>query len=569
MRWGLHRMLPSFLDMGHLRNAFRDEVVSYSGGAHLTVVVFIFSVGIVVLFQRVLPRLRARWNKSLTGAALALGCIFLWLFIAVCGQHQFGAWDFGIVIDTAWRQIQGQRPYLDFVCPNPPGFNLAAFYAFKLLGVRWVSLVYATSTMACVSFLWIYWLFRQLGRSALVAFSLSTAIESACVLTLCFWWYNDEVAIAAVVFLLSCMAYLKRPEDRRVQASYLVSLALLPLMKPNIAGLMLIFCISLTFLATKKRARLFVLTLISFAATLLIMFANHISIPAMIQSYRLIAIERGGSSRFGFSQVSPRETNVDWAWLWMLALPIGISALLVTLQWIRERQWRSIVFLLFFPAMLIVSRYGMLTDGELKSVEWGIVIAAGGALLFVISVEENWLRVTYAATLFTLTIISVMIGATRVRVARIGANTFYVYGDKQFQPHSGLFDGLKASKHMGVVVDEVGNAAAINKGPIFLGPRLEFCYAAFRIPSPEGLPLYWQPGTSFARKDQDKYIQVWEEHRFQTLVFLQDEYIFYSPIFKQYIRDNYYPEQGTATTVWHRKADVARNEAQQNQAAKE
>jgi hypothetical protein len=115
-------------------------------------------------------------------------------------------------------------------------------------------------------------------------------------------------------------------------------------------------------------------------------------------------------------------------------------------------------------------------------------------------------------------------------------------------------------------VDQIGRALSANPAPVFLGPRLEFAYAAFGIPSPRRLPLYWQPGTSFARSQEPAMLKRWSKRRFPTLIFLRsyicssndkncDDFTYYSPQFldmihNRYWRDNRYSD----IAVYHLRA---------------
>ena len=87
---------------------------------------------LVPFFRRVAELFSTRWRAAYTVGGLLAACGFLSVFIIHFGNRQFGAWDFGVLIDTGWRQILGQRPYTDFISPLPPGFNLGIKYAFEL-----------------------------------------------------------------------------------------------------------------------------------------------------------------------------------------------------------------------------------------------------------------------------------------------------------------------------------------------------------------------------------------------------------------------------------------------------
>ena len=119
-----------------------------------------------------LPPLRRGYSI----AALTLSSVFFVWFIFHFGNRQFGAWDFNIIIDTGWRQILGQHPYTDFITPNPPGFNLGIYYAFRLFGVTWNAQLFAIILFCLVTFFWIYWLLRQLAAPSLYALFLAFSV---------------------------------------------------------------------------------------------------------------------------------------------------------------------------------------------------------------------------------------------------------------------------------------------------------------------------------------------------------------------------------------------------------
>jgi hypothetical protein len=150
---------------------------------------------------------RQRWRNAYTHLALLGVCAFLWVFLIHVGRWQFGGFDFNILIETGWRQILGQRPYVDFPTTTPPGFNLGAKYAFELFGTNWNANLYFSAIFACLTFLWTYWLMTLLAMGRLASLVMAFAIECAAMLTLCLWWYNNSVLILAAIFFLSCLAY--------------------------------------------------------------------------------------------------------------------------------------------------------------------------------------------------------------------------------------------------------------------------------------------------------------------------------------------------------------------------
>ena len=132
---------------------------------------------------------------------------------------------------------------------------------------------------------------------------------------------------------------------------------------------------------------------------------------------------------------------------------------------------------------------------------------------------------------------------------------------------------MASLKHASEFDDDRGGArvklaTTENPGPDFFGPRLDFNYAALGLPSPAHSPAWWEPGTAFAVSDQAHLIQGWQEHQFQTLIFLNSVYAygtnadkadyymypkeFIDVIKSGYVRDNSYP----FLTVYHRRAEL-------------
>jgi len=143
---------------------------------------------------------------------------------------------------------------------------------------------------------------------------------------------------------------------------------------------------------------------------------------------------------------------------------------------------------------------------------------------------------------------------------------FFEWQDNQRPIESGFLKNMRVSSTMIEVEREVKLATGVNPGPYFFGTRMESNYAVLGLPSPEHSPVWWDPGAAFPASDQNRLIQVWQEHRFQTLIFLNSsyaygtgasgmDYTFYPKEFLdaiklEYVRDESYP----FITVYHRRA---------------
>ena len=426
---------------------------------------------LVPFFEIVAEFFNTRWRAAYTVGALATACGFLSVFIIYFGNRQFGGWDFSILIDSGWRQILGQRPYTDFISPNPPGFNLGIKYAFQLFGVDWNAQLYFTAIFASVSFLWSYWLLSKLTGSRIASFGMALAIQCAVDLPLCFWWYNNSVSIVATVFFLSCLSYAQRPSSCAARFSYFVSLTVLALMKPNIAGLVGICGITFLAISIRRTRWLIFLTLSAAIATFLVMHLSELSIAAMVASYRAVAIERGGFSRFGLIGMTRLDKIELLVWTLMVASPL-FSLLRPLWRRLQTGQWRTTAFYLFVSSALPITLYGMATDGEIKEVECGMLLAAGAFISFGLKLSGPHLRRFYVAMVFTAAMAGIYMGATRIRVLGIGAHQFFEWRDGNVPVANKFFKDTYASPLMRDVIEQVEVAKSANRGPFFLAPEL-------------------------------------------------------------------------------------------------
>ena len=543
--WLARHMISSAPDLADKRG--NRELYLVLGPATLT-----FFVSIWLLFPfavQQLRKFRIYWRPVFTFSSLLACCAFFCAFTFRFGNHQFGGYDFSILIDTAWRLASGQVPYVDFVCTPPPGFYLGLKYAFLVFGVSWNAQLYATILFTCLSFVWIFALCQCLIGSRAAALLIAFTIESAAILTLDFWWYNNVTAIGAALFLLSCLAYLKFPDSIPTKLSYIISLSLLSLMKPNVAGLLIAGALPLLLIATSRKLELGLHTLAAALLTLFFLYLNHVSPIGMLHSYADAAVRRGKLSNFGF-----RYTALLYR-LRVFACTIALCVPLLTLiprigRGIKQLHWATIASSLLYLLALLVSGVAMFTNGELKDVEWSILIGAGAVLTFQ---SKSWLlRRTYIALLCSLILSDLYQGAIRYRVYGIGPHTYFEWQQADISPGIPFFRDLEASPRFATIISEIKQATRDNPGPIFFGPRLEFSYAAFGLQSPLHIPVWWDPGASFRADQESSLLASWQADRLATLIFLKDDFTFYSTAFLQRIQDGYcrddsFPE----LTVFH------------------
>ncbi len=490
-------------------------------------------------------------QRTLGTVAIAFACVASAAFVVVFGRWQFGGFDYNIIVDIGWRQILGQRPYVDFLTATPPFFNLGILAAFRLFGVSWNAMLFFTALFTAATLVWLFCLFRRLGMSRIAALGVTCTLEVITMLSCCFWWYNNTTLLLAAIFFLSSQLLLRAPHTHFAQASFVVSLALLALAKPNIAGVTIVGCLALLLFITKQRGRVALLAFVAAVLALLVLHFTHTSLQGMLSSYRGVAKERGPFSSFGFDEFSPGEQALNVLWYFILCLPL-LSCIRPMLAELRARRWQAAAGWLFFPLSALVAVYGLRGNGELRDAEATLLVSALGLLAFALRIERLQLRRFTLALLCAMAASNLYTGMARHRVYTIGAHNFFEWQDRNHLIATGRFQHMRVSQTFVEVNDEVQQAVRANPGPFFFGPRVDYNYMLLGLPSPTHFPAWWHPGTAFDRSQTTEIIEHWKAQRFPTLIYLKTRSTYYPPMFldaihSQYIRDDRFPR----ITVYH------------------
>jgi hypothetical protein len=476
------------------------------------------------IFERLRRSAVDRW---IIPVALPLTCCFLAWFIFHFGNRQFGAWDFNIVTDTGWRQMLGQRAYVDFVTPNPPVFNLGIYYAFRLFGVSWNAQLAWTILASIVTFLWTFVLCRGLSMRTTAAWFTALLLQGLTFLPTDFWWYNSSTAMLGCIFLLSMYLCVKRSDySSGPWTSYAVSLALLSLDKPNTAGLLISGGVVLLLVAAPApRWKMLLWTASGAVLAILLLRFNHVSVMAMIASYRAVAVERGGFHAFALHGLWPAEKIACYI-IPALCSAILLSSMGPLRQAVPRSNWRYAAGLLMLLLPIPAAFYGIGSNADFREMESAVLLTAAATAAFALRITRPAMRSLLVATGVALFFSLLLAGVKRDRVMGIGKGEFWEETDNRTPIRDGFFTNLTATPRMQRVQEEAHRAAATLPKPMFLGPRLEFDYADLRLPSPRNWPVYYQPGTSFRRSDIGRLNQVWAGAHFGTLMFLGDDRTF-------------------------------------------
>jgi hypothetical protein len=477
----------------------------------------------------------------LSAAAVFILCFTIW-----CGLSQIGGFDHSVLIDLAWRMIHGQVPYKDFPCTLPPGFYLGAFYAFKLFGAFWQSMIIAQAIFAAFAFVWIYWLLSRILKNRMFALLIAFSSQAISTMLVAYWWYNPVTAISAVIFVLSCAVWILYPDLLRPHVSFFLSLILLALMKPNIGGPLIVGCVLILLTSKPHRWRTILLSASAFLVFISIFLVHHLSVEQMLESYRQVA-ERGFSSRL------LQDARVNETRFVQVLFVLLFSSFLARNGCAQLRRGSRLHGLFIFGASVGV--YGFFTNGENTLVDCPLALV-GGALFASLPGEISeaslkkssfWIRYCGFVALF-VTCVGLGEAVMRTRVKEIGYGLFYDYATVK-NTDGGFFKNARYSDMFKETKSEVANALdtlskrihrPVKDLRIFFGPRMQWAYAAFDLESPADLPIWWHPGVAFAAKDEKKYILEWRKTDFDAVILLRAAGATYlSSEFQAAMRDNF------------------------------
>jgi len=308
---------------------------------------------------------RGRWQALalwLGSAAVLAGVIY------VFGHRQYGAFDDNIVVDTAWRMFSGQRPYADFMIPLSPEFYLGAGWAFRLFGVSWSALVWMSVAMATVTFAMQSVALAQV-TDARYAIGVSLACQFLAMVVTSYWWYNSNASIAACVLFSIAYALVRRPDSTRLVILYAVAVAMIGLMKVNIAALSIAVTAATLFTIKPLRVRVIASVCVGAAAMLALLWFCRLSPLDILHAYAAMAGKRGRPDPANIIRSKPNELFMVFPLVAGFALCAG-RALYLALRSPEARQrreWRPQVLLAISALLLAVLLMCMSTEETMIS----------------------------------------------------------------------------------------------------------------------------------------------------------------------------------------------------------
>ncbi len=201
-------------------------------------------------------------GRTLKIPGYAIACataLFAFIFCWICGRRGFHPLDQSIVFDGAWRIIQGQVPYRDFICPLGPLSFLYQALVFCIFGTGFQSYVLGAAILNALATMAVWLLLRSLFPE-----NIFSALAGA-MLTAVFFYppvgttYPDQTSVFFCLLSLTGLVFalrkggfwLDRKSARIIAGSgFLLGLALLT--KQNFALFFFPLPALIVFLSGKK-----------------------------------------------------------------------------------------------------------------------------------------------------------------------------------------------------------------------------------------------------------------------------------------------------------------------------
>jgi hypothetical protein len=445
-------------------------------------------------------------------AAYIIACILLSISIWHFGNNQMGGFDHSALVDTAWRFTSGQKPYKDFYLTTPPAFYLGAWLAFKIWGVKWFSLVLVNIVFSLLTFILQVTILNSFIQQRF-SIGISFVCQLLAMVVTSYWWYNSITSITACVFISAVVAIINKPSSRLLNILLSISLFLLLLMKPNTAGLLIIFTLIILSLLQNNRMNIIIDLSICVSLILVMFVILGINPLDVVNSYLEVAKTRGLPSFYYFYSDKPGEEYLTIPLIAICLIPyFGIINIF------RRESYKStqfyailtvsiagsgvgiinmltnsdsnlvtglpIIFLSSFCLLLWLNNRGLITNQTSKYLTisfMGIVIATlfGATLFFQLSISNieymiliislfilvvgtifeirninTWTSITIMAILL-LGVISLYAGQARVRVKYIGPGVFYSAEPGVVIENVPFFEKFKVSPRLKTVVEEI------------------------------------------------------------------------------------------------------------------
>lgn len=524
-------------------------------------------------------------------------CVFIVLgtcsFSLFFGLLQFGGYDLSLLIDLQSRLYNAEVPGIDFIntLPLTMSFFLKCYgFIFKptYLSLFTINItIYLTCCLVVLS----YWPKPLTGKQQV----LSIILVSIPTIATNHIWHSSLSQLLAVAYAILALNYLlcnEKPLGAGGKTLLALFAGLAFFSKQNIglpitAAIMLasVFLSLYRRISFAKAGHFILLNVLGIAAAvLLFVLTLKINLYETIQMF-ISVLDRAQITPEQAKHVAFKPTYIAWALFaaasfYLLkktfsnytSLINGLIALCFTIlcivvvrnvpHWYSE-YYLGLILIGFLLLALVqppaaasekdiirciclatffASLLPMATDWDIKFNNVPVF-----CLPLVLSIDFQDKRLNLCANALVLLLIfeSVWAGVIRERMRLVGYGLFFEYAELH-KAKDGYFAGLEVPDKFLSLRSEIQKAVALaqDKSKIFCGPRIEFCYIDNALPSPNKMPIWWHPGSSYPLSLEPQISEAFQRQHFSLVIFLKDDRTRLPIPILEYIAKNYIQAPG-------------------------
>ena len=472
-------------------------------------------------------------------------------------KYQFGGYDLSPIIDLSWRLKNGEIPGQDFINTMP----LIIILLLKLNifeHLSWFDLTFLNIIAVIVTYFSLGIFDDIFDYSVLYSFFVPLVLCIPLVFTNHIW-HSSISQYIAIIFVFTIYISLQKKNKIGFIHFTLIFIfsALMVTAKQNVSAPFIFATIIYTALI-KNSNKFSLLSGIIFGAISGILFVKYIfnmSFYALFYSYYAV-VSRGKPTKEMLEIVFSGTTNqflviIILLLCGVLSMTIKKSifnksySYLVLCSFISfvpfitdwDSKFNNISLILFIACLFLCHpEVGIFNKNNNKYPEFIVVLKAFIISLFVF---------IYSAAIYG--------GYSRERMKAVGP--FYQI-PANLEIKDGYFNGLVTGQDLFIILKEIKIIKSqFPKEKIFFGPRIEFGYLLTKSKSPERMPLWWHPGTSYLIEDQNKIVDDFVKNNFDVLVFFRSDRTRMPYEILNFIESKYIQLEGTNYTDVYLRED--------------
>lgn len=450
------------------------------------------------------------------GIVLAVSSFLAIVFV----QRQFCGYDLSPLIDLSWRLANHQIPGEDFINVSPP-LLVVLTKAVSWGTLHWIDLTIINIAATGMVFLFLYWLSHQKQENAF--FGIFTGIIlSIPLLYTNHIWLSGLTQLSGIIFFYALwMTIHSKYFGMKTFFSVWIASGILFISKQNVALPMIVIAIALfVFLNYRHKFALM--------ATIIIGAASGVLISEVLTGYSLKNFLYAYSAVLERIRTNPKDLFLLFDAVksnYPLALAMIVIIIIYFYSILEKNNAMSKSKIVFLNILLLVSLSPVLTDCDAKMndvslpifiMAVGMFSSAGFDFRTMFSNNHLWKMMIFSISLMIIFLLALTYGYWRERMVVCGR---LWENDTGIVIEQGYFRGLKTGEHFAGVLSDIARVKkTYPRQRIFFGPGLEYGYLITKSPSPYGFPLWWHPGTSYSRFDEEKIVNQFERENFDILI---------------------------------------------------